>query len=90
MTYHPQINDYVKWRNVEGWVYFVDKEYITIEVGVKPKPDSLVGFHRKVHCLILCYTHQWHEIKYEKSRRFKNANDLDDMEIYVRDFNGKK
>ena len=37
MSYTPEVDDYVKWRNVEGWVYFVDKEYLTIEVGVKPK-----------------------------------------------------
>ena len=86
MTYHPQINDYVKWRNVEGWVYFVTDEYITIEIGVKPKPDNHVTFHRMTHCLILCYHHDWKEIKYVNSRRFKNANDLNDMETYVREF----
>ena len=35
--YIPKVNDYVVWdkgrhNNDEGWVYFVDKEYITIEV----------------------------------------------------------
>ncbi len=35
MTYIPKINDYVKWNKNgiihEGWVYFVDSAYITIE-----------------------------------------------------------
>ena len=40
MSYTPQVDDYVKWtdslgRVTEGWVYFVDSAYITIEVGVK-------------------------------------------------------
>ena len=41
--YIPKVNDYVVWDQGdygynEGWVYFVDEEYITIEVGVKPRP----------------------------------------------------
>mgnify|MGYP001474426363 CR=1 FL=1 len=37
MTYKPQVNDYVKWKNDEGWVYYVDpmNDYFNIEVGVK-------------------------------------------------------
>ena len=31
MSYVPVVDDYVKWRNVEGWVYYVGQEYITIE-----------------------------------------------------------
>ena len=37
MKYEPRLNDYVSWRNVEGWVYFVTDEYLTIEISVKPK-----------------------------------------------------
>ena len=38
MSYQPSINDYVTWtKGVEGWVYFVDKEYITIETNVWEK-----------------------------------------------------
>ena len=47
----PRLNDYVSWRNVEGWVYFVTDEYLTIEISVKPKEDDLVPMHRKHHCL---------------------------------------
>ena len=43
MSYVPKVNDYVIWNHHgvihEGWVYFVDSAYITIETGVKPKPN---------------------------------------------------
>jgi len=86
MTYIPKIDDYVKWKTIEGWVYFViDNDYITIEISVKDKPDSLVSRHKKIHCLMLCHTPYWNELEYIHSRRYKTTN-LDDMEIYVRDF----
>ena len=40
MTYQPKIDDYVKWRNVEGWVYFTCSEYLTIEISVKNKSEE--------------------------------------------------
>jgi hypothetical protein len=43
MKYIPRLNDYVSWRNVEGWVYFVDAEYLTIEISVKPKTDQQIN-----------------------------------------------
>ena len=86
MKYEPRLNDYVKWRNVEGWVYFVTNEYLTIEIGVKPKPDDHVKLHKNVHCLIVCYSQNWDELVYVNSRRYSNASNLDDMEIYVREF----
>ena len=71
--YKPQVDDYVKWNceytPIEGWVYFVDNEYITIEVGVKDKPDDLVHFHKKTHCCVLCFHQNWHELEYVKNRR---------------------
>ena len=76
MSYVPRLNDYVRWKNshtdLEGWVYFVDKEYCTIEIGVKDKPDDLVPQHKKTHCLVVCYPQFWHELTYVKSR---NAED---------------
>ena len=53
----------------EGWVYFVDKEYLTFEVGVKPKEDDLVPMHKKHHILIVCHHWDWHELEYIKNRR---------------------
>ena len=39
--YEPQINDYVTWsKGIEGWIYFKDKEYVTIEVSVRPKDSQ--------------------------------------------------
>ena len=67
-NYQPKVDDYVKWRKLEGWVYFKCADYITIEIGVREKPDHCVNFHKKVHCLVLCYSVYWHEVQYVKSR----------------------
>ena len=68
----------------EGWVYFVGPEvehkpgfreqarYITIETGVKPKPECCYTKkeqHKNIHTLLLCYEHQWLKLKYIKNRR---------------------
>ena len=74
----------------EGWVYFVcpeietapgfpkQRRYITIEVGVKDKPkdDAFNGtnLHSKIHTLLLCFEHDWKNLEYIKSRRFKKPN----------------
>ena len=77
MTYTPLVDDYVKWtdslgRVTEGWVYFKDSEYITIEIGVKCKDDENIAdcpIHKKTHTLVLCYPQYWHELEYIKNRR---------------------
>ena len=86
MKYTPQIDDYVSWRNVEGWVYYVDESHLTIEIAVRPKEDDLVPMHRKHHCLVVVQHFQYDELVYVNSRRYSNASNLDDMEIYVREF----
>ena len=53
----------------EGWIYFKDDEYLTIEIFVKNKPDDLVKMHRKVHCLIVCHKWYWNELNYVNNRR---------------------
>jgi hypothetical protein len=73
--YVPQLDDYVKWRNIEGWVYFVDSEYITIEIATKPKSDDLVPLHKKHHVLIVCHHWYWNDVKYIKNRRNEGKND---------------
>ena len=64
--YNPRLNDYVKWKKgVEGWVYFVDKEYITIETQVIPKDEEDLKhspFHRNKRLLVVCYKEQWKEL----------------------------
>lgn len=69
MSYLPQVDDYVKWKNIKGWVYFFDHEYITIEISVTDKPDDLVHFHKKTHCCVVCPPSCWNELKYIKNRR---------------------
>ena len=74
--YCPKVNDYVVWDKGqygtdEGWVYFVDDAYITIETSVKPKPkDEYVKnhMHKMIHTLLLCNKEYWHQLKYIKSR----------------------
>lgn len=73
LNYTPKVNDYVYWNDrVEGWIYFKDSEYITIEVSVKPKDEKnyyACKLHSNYRLLILCYPDQWHELKYIKSRK---------------------
>ena len=73
--YDPQVNDYVIWEKGEygeerGWVYFKDDSYITIETGVRPKPESELQHsrHEYIHTLLVCPSHSWHQLKYVKSR----------------------
>lgn len=74
MSYIPKVNDYIVWENrkgVEGWVYFTDKEYITIEVGVRPKDEENYqhcSLHQNERLLVLCYKEQWNQLKYIRSR----------------------
>ncbi len=74
----------------EGWVYFkgdpVDNkkrikdgwnpisQYITIEIGVKPKPHCVYSSgkpmrHKLIHILLLCNREHWGELEYIKNRR---------------------
>ena len=76
MSYVPKINDYVKWNKNgvihEGWVYFVDNLYITIEIGVKPKPNceyTREEKHKFIHTLLLCFPEQWKDLTYVKRRK---------------------
>ena len=86
----PQVDDYVRWRNIKGWVYFKDpKHYLTIEIGVKPKPNCAYtrqGKHKYIHTLVLCFPWDWNEIEYIHSRKNKYGKTLEDMEIYTREF----
>ncbi len=90
--YVPKVNDYVIWdRGVhgkdEGWVYFYGEEYITIETGVRPKPKETLDCkssnrHKMIHTLLLCYSHQWKDLQYVKSRtpceRIEHYSQCDD------------
>lgn len=71
MSYTPKVNDYVIWNHVQGWVYFKCKFYITIEAFTKPK-DSInyqaSPIHANDRLLVICYSEQWNELKYVKTR----------------------
>ena len=76
--YEPQVNDYVIWDKMgsenkdEGWVYFKSEEYITIETGIKPKPNdeyTKQDRHKYIHTLLLCPHQFWGQLKYVKSRK---------------------
>ena len=73
MSYEPQVNDYVKWsKGVEGWVYFKDKDYLTIEASVRPKDCEnyeACCLHRNERLLVVCYKQQWKDLVYVKSRQ---------------------
>lgn len=73
----------------EGWVYFkgdvvepkkgfnTPVRYITIETHVRLKPIEQLKdspLHKYVHTLLLCYEHQWHQLKYVKRRKHKECN----------------
>ena len=56
---------------MEGWVYFADKEYITIEQSVRPKSDEnyeACSLHKNERVLVLCYPEQWKELTYVRTR----------------------
>ena len=74
--YVPKVNDYVVWDkgeygSDEGGVYFYCEEYITIETGVRPRPDAECegSLHKYVHTLLLCHSNCWNQLKYVKSRK---------------------
>ena len=75
--YIPKVNDYVIWDRGkygkdEGWVYFYDDAYITIETGVRPKPKDQYTQnerHKYIHTLLLCHAPFWKDLQYVKSRK---------------------
>ena len=75
MNYNPQVNDYVKWNKNgiihQGWVYFRDELYITIETFVYPKKDNYARIHKNHHVLLVCHNCYWNELEYVKRRESK-------------------
>ena len=73
----------------EGWVFFksdppvakrgwiTPQEYITIEIGLKEKPECQYkknNPHKYIHVLLCCYKTQWKELRYVKQRKSKYDN----------------
>lgn len=78
MRYTPEVNDYVRWNkgkfSVEGWVYFKDSAYLTIETQIKPKhPEDLPNgtHHQNERTLVVCYPESWKDLTYVRSRQDK-------------------
>jgi len=74
-AYSPKVNDYVRWKDQEGWVYFKDSEYITIETKTFPKDDANVNacpIHQNNRVLVLCYHQSWNELEYVTSRKSRH------------------
>lgn len=89
MHYTPKVNDYVAWNDHEGWVYFVCPEYISIELSVKEKSEQSYSdcpLHAKTHCLLVCQSWYWDQLVYVKSRKNRNVETLDHMEVFIREF----
>ena len=87
--YEPQIDDYVVWNQDKGWVYFKCEHYITIELGVKPKPNcesTREEKHKYIHTLLCCYPWNWKDLEYVHTRKNKYGETLEDMEIFIREF----
>ena len=74
MPYSPEVDDYVKWKDHEGWVYFKCEHSISIELGVKDIVCDKGTCHKKNHILLVCYSFQWHELEYVKNRRETNID----------------
>ena len=80
--YLPKVNDYVIWDRGEygkdeGWVYFYDEKYITIETGIRSKPIceyTKSDPHKYIHTLLLCYDSYWHQLKFVKRRNTREVH----------------
>ena len=84
MTYKPQVNDYVKWKHVEGWIYFKDNEYVTIEYNVRTKDEEnyqCCPIHANERVLVVCYKEDWKYLKYIKSRKSVYEEEENCLEI---------
>jgi len=84
VTYKPRLNDYVKWKNLEGWVYYVDSQYITIETRVIPKSEEDIPnapIHKNHRCLVLCFPEQYSQLEYITHREsvYSKPMSLEDM-----------
>lgn len=85
MKYEPQVNHFVRWKKgVEGWVYFKDKQYLTIEVSVRPKTEESYKhccLHKNDRLLVLCYHDQWKDLEYVETRQSVHEKTQNSVEI---------
>ena len=84
-NYKPRLNDYVKWKNLEGWIYYVDKEYVTIETSVTPKPKEDLDKgtpHKNNRCLVICFPKQYCELEYVTHRESVHSKPISLEDMY--------
>ena len=99
MNYIPQVDDYVKWKDHEGWVYFKCDDSISIEIGVKDVICPLGTCHKKNHILLVCPSFCWEELEYVRNRRDRSDDEyksqqyrhkdpqvMEHMEVFIRKF----
>ena len=85
MNYIPQVDDYVRWKDHEGWVYFKCDQSISIEIGVKDVVCTKGTCHKKNHILLVCSNFQWDELEYVKNRREINADEYKSQQYRHKD-----
>ena len=87
MSYDPCVNDYIKWRDHEGWVYFKaspseekkgwnkPSRYISIEIATKPRKqcDLTTFLHKRIHVCLCCFEGNWHELEFIRRRVSTNT-----------------
>ena len=92
-NYIPKVNDFVEWtKGVEGWVYFRDDEYITIEYIVRPKDQvnyHACPIHANERLLVVCYKEDWKQLKYVKSRESVYEEEQNCLEMVGQGDRGK-
>ena len=69
--YVPQVDHYVRHKHLEGWIYFIDREYLTLEIMVRKKSEESYNdarFHRNERCLVLVYPEDWKHLEFIKKR----------------------
>jgi len=69
--YVPEVDHYVRYKHLEGWIYFIDREYLTLEIMVRKKSEESFNdamFHRNERCLVIVYPEDWKNLEYVKKR----------------------
>ena len=85
MNYIPQVDDYVKWKNHEGWCILKCDQSISIEIGVKDVVCNQGTFHKKNHILLVCANFHWDELEYVKNRRNVNPDEYKSQQYRHKD-----
>jgi len=59
----------VTWKDIRGWVNFIDKDYITICIKEWLKEEEVRIHARRPHhqCNVVCSNIYWNEVEREES-----------------------